>query len=118
MSTLKATYTTKSANTVIEVPYDSTKPLTESIIALQTKVNTLLTNVLEEEKKSKKTAEVIKTVQQDEAEQELKEIAEAEADEEEEVTTKEELEDGDSPMSVDRPEVDDKQTVKKQKTEP
>lgn len=117
MSTLKASYTTKSTNTVIEVPYDSTKPLTESIIALQTKVNTHLTNVLEEEKKSKKTAEVIKTVQQDEAEQELKEIAEAEADEEE-VTTKEELEDGDSPMSVDRPEVDDKQTVKKQKTEP
>lgn len=111
MSTLKATYTTKSDSTIIEVPFDTTKPLTESIIALQAKVNTHLTNVLEEEKKNKKTAEVIKTVQQDEAEQELKEMAEAEEDEEVK-------EDGDSPMSVDRPEVDDKQSVKKQKTEP
>jgi hypothetical protein len=108
MSALKATYTTKSNCQVIEVPFDSTKPLTDSIINLQEKVNTLLTNVLEEEKQAKKVAEVVKTVQQDEAEDELKEMAEAEAEAEA---------DTDSPMSVDRPEIEDKQSTKKQKTD-
>ncbi|KAL0576699.1 hypothetical protein ABG067_008901, partial [Albugo candida] len=91
MSTLKATYTTNSTLQIIEVPFDSTKPLTDSIINLQDKVNTLLTQVLEEEKQAKKITQVVKTVQQDEAEDELKEMAEAEAEAEVEA------EDNDSP---------------------
>lgn len=105
MSTLKASYSSTNAKEVIEVPLDSSKPLTESIIDLQNRVNELLTKVLEEEKQAKKTAAAVPTVEQDAKEEELKEM------------NAEEEEDTDSPMSVDRPDVEDKQSVKKQKTD-
>ncbi|KAG2202194.1 uncharacterized protein EV154DRAFT_518572 [Mucor mucedo] len=104
MSTLKARYSSNTANEVIEVPLDNSKPLTESIINLQNRVNEVLTKVLEEEKQAKKTATAVSTVEQDAKEEELKEMNAEE-------------EDTDSPMAVDRPEVEDKQSVKKQKTD-
>lgn len=108
MTTLKATYVSKSTSQVIEVPLDTSKPLTASIIDLQSHINTVLTKVLEDEKKAKKVAEKVSTVEQDAKEQELKEMN-AEEDEEEEK--------GDSPMSVDRPETEEAQAAKKQKTD-
>lgn len=104
MSTLKASYSSESTQELIEVPFDSSKPLTDSIINLQSRVNELLTNVLEQEKKAKQIPVAVSTVEQDEKEAELKEMNEEEEEE-------------DSPMSVDRPNVEDKQSVKKQKTD-
>lgn len=102
MLNLKATYnnsTTKTEN-VIEVPLDTTQPLTSSIIALQAEINTYLTSILEGEKKSSN----VTTVQEDEAEEEREEEEE------------ESLEEDDSSMQVDRPEVNGEQASKKQKT--
>jgi hypothetical protein len=117
MSTLKATYTSNDLNEVIETTLDTTKPLTDSIVALQGQINAFLTSKLEQEKVAKETP--VSTVEQDEAEEEQKEMKAAE--EEEEGITQEseemEVEDKDSPMAEDRPEVDDKQNVKKQKTD-
>lgn len=99
MSNLQATYnnsTTKVEHT-IQVPLDTNKPLTDSIIALQADINTYLTSVLEAQSTK------VTTVQEDEAE---KERQEEEAEEEEE----------DSPMQVDKPEVSEEQALKKQKT--
>ncbi|KAG2237057.1 hypothetical protein BDF21DRAFT_19954 [Thamnidium elegans] len=106
MSTLKATYVSNSTNHVIEVPLDTRKPLTASIIDLQGHVNTFLTKILEDEKKAKQTIVTISTVEQDEREQEQKEM-----------NQEDEEEPNDSAMSVDRPETTEMQTAKKQKTD-
>lgn len=106
MSTLKATYVSNSTNHVIKVPLDASKPLTASIIDLQGHVNTFLTKMLEDEKKAKQAMATISTVEQDEREQEQKEM-----------NQEEDEEPNDSSMSVDRPETEEKQTAKKQKTD-
>ncbi|GAA5806166.1 hypothetical protein HPULCUR_011696 [Helicostylum pulchrum] len=106
MSTLKATYVSNSTNHVIESPLDTSKPLTASIIDLQGHVNTFLTKMLEDEKKAKQAIATISTVEQDEREQEQKEMNQEEDEEPNE-----------SSMSVDRPETEEKQTAKKQKTD-
>jgi hypothetical protein len=120
MSTLKASFTKRGSGDVIEVPLNTSKPLTDSIIQLRDQINAYLTKVLEQEIKSKETP--VSTVEQDERDEELKEMK---AEEEEEgtefdmtVAKKEGSVERDSPMAVDRPDVDDKQNVKKLKTDP
>jgi hypothetical protein len=108
MSILKATYnnSTNNATHVIQVPVDTTKTLTDSIISLKEQINTFLTHTLENETHSTK----VTSVEEDEAE---KQKEEDEAVEDEEETKVQE----DSPMSVDRPDCVNEQAAKKLKTD-
>ncbi|CEP12574.1 hypothetical protein [Parasitella parasitica] len=75
MSNLIATYnnTEKGASKVIEVPLDNSKTLTNNILDLKEQVNTFLTHILEQEKRSKVT-----TVEEDEIEKQEEQVDEEE----------------------------------------
>jgi hypothetical protein len=111
MSILKATYnnSTTNATHVIEVPVDTTKTLTDSILSLKEQINAFLTHTLENETHSTK----VTSVEEDEAE---KQKEEDEAVEDEEDIKVQEGSTKDSPMSAERPNCVNEQASKKLKT--
>lgn len=113
MSNLKAIYSNSTNNEthVIQVPVDTTKTLTDSIISLKEQVNTFLTQTLENETHSAK----ITSVEEDEAEKQKEEDEAVEEDKDDTENQEESTED--LPMSVDRPDCVNEQASKKLKTD-
>lgn len=94
MSNVKAIYSTPNCNKVFEIQQDSTaiENITGSILQLKDQLNEFLTQIMEKE-----TLPTNTTTTKDDIEEQ------------------EEDEDGDSPMSIDRPDAPEKQNVKKPK---
>ncbi|CEG69355.1 hypothetical protein RMATCC62417_05442 [Rhizopus microsporus] len=94
MSNVKAIYSTPNCNKVFEIQQDSTaiENITGSILQLKDQLNEFLTQIMEKE-----TLPTNATTTKDDIEEQ------------------DEDEDGDSPMSIDRPDAPEKQNVKKPK---
>ncbi|CEI95703.1 hypothetical protein RMCBS344292_09882 [Rhizopus microsporus] len=99
MSNVKAIYSTPNCNKVFEIQQDSTaiENITGSILQLKDQLNEFLTQIMEKE-----TLPTNNTTTKDDIEEQ--------EDEEQDKD-----EDGDSPMSIDRPDAPEKQNVKKPK---
>lgn len=104
MSYLTATYDFQGTKDVIQVPLDTSLPLTGSIVKLQAEINTYLTKIMAGEIQIPVT-----TVEQDERDQELQEMEAEEEDEEADLKM------GDA--EEEEGEDSDKQNVKKQRTD-